>query len=75
MATLPGIGPLPPKPTAPITAPTDPASAAAAEAQWKFLKDAPLPALAEVIVWLNRHPEVVDWAKAGRVNLTPGVIP
>lgn len=71
----PGTGPLPPKPTAPLTTPTDPASAAASEAMWRALKDAPLDALIEVFAWLQRHPEVQQWAKVGRFNPTPGATP
>lgn len=75
MANLPGTGPLPPKPTAPSSTPTDPASAAATEAMWKLLQDAPMPALAEVMAWLAWHPEILKWAKAGRFNPTPSATP
>jgi hypothetical protein len=80
MATLPGTtpvtGPLPPLPgTTPLTT-EDRARAKATEAQWAALRDAPVT-LADLILFVNTHPELVQWAQEYKVrlNLQPGVQP
>lgn len=42
------------------------------EGMWAALNDAPLPALAEVMAWIARHPEVFNWKN---FNPTPGRLP
>ena len=61
---LPGVGAV--QPTAD--------QKAAMEAHWAALRDAP-KSLADLILFVNSHPELLEWAKgsiAGTVKLTPG---
>lgn len=77
---LPGSVPLDiPPPALPGSQPITPAEAARAAATnklWADLSTAPR-SLADAILWLDAHPELIAWAKnfSARVNLTPGQQP
>lgn len=67
------------RPAAPGTTPltdADKARAAATNAMWASLKTAP-PSLADLILYVNDHPELVAWAAAtkARLSVVPGAQP
>ena len=76
---LPGATPPGTLPALPGSAPVssdEKARAAATEALWASLKTAPVT-LASLILFVNEHPELVQWAAAtkARLSATPGAQP
>lgn len=77
-ANLPGELP-PPTGAMPSSLPPIPAKRPqtpiySVELEWNKLKSIQ-PTLAELILFIDKHPELVEWAKVARVSLAPGAKP